>query len=126
MLAWWALSLLARSPWQPVPVTASAAVVADPLAVSRALGMREPTAQAVATPAPAVAARLRLLGVVSQAPLQGAALIAIDGQPPRPYRVGQRVSDNWVLREVGRERALLQAADGGGDELELLVPPLPR
>jgi general secretion pathway protein C len=50
---------------------------------------------------PEAASRFALSGVVADPSKQGAALIAIDGKAPRPFRVGSRVGDNYVLQSVG-------------------------
>jgi len=58
---------------------------------------------------------------------RGAALIALDGQPARPLRVGaelEGVEGGWRLRSVAPHGALLAAA--GGRELRLEMPPLER
>ncbi len=86
--------------------TASGAPV-DSRSLARALGAEGDAASA---PAPAeVTARLKLLGVVTHDG-RGAALIAVDGKPARPVRVGAAVPDlggDWTLREVTPHAALL-------------------
>ncbi|MGX5651902.1 hypothetical protein ACWKW4_16745, partial [Hydrogenophaga borbori] len=54
-----------------------------------------------------------------------AALIAIDGQPPKPYRVGAELDGGVVLQSVQRRSARLAPAGGGqqGFELSLPAPP---
>jgi general secretion pathway protein C len=44
--------------------------------------------------------RYTLLGVVADRQQQGAALIAIDGEPPRPYAVGAQLEGGLVLQSV--------------------------
>ena len=78
-----------RSPVTPVASVAPPAVRSDVASVARALGAAAPATAQDASPAPvAAASRWRLLGVVAQPGQQGAALISMDGQPPRPYAVG--------------------------------------
>jgi len=49
----------------------------------------------------------RLMGVLAGGPHQGAALIAQEGQAPKPYKVGQTVAPGLVLQSVlGREARL--------------------
>lgn len=124
VLTWWLLRLSAHEPWRPLPVMASPAALADPALVARALGHLDKAVPAAAQPV--IGSRLRLLGVVSQPPGQGAALIAVDGQPARPYLVGSRIGDTWVLSAVERQGVRLSPADGNGAELALQVPPQPR
>lgn len=125
-LVWWLLALSARGAWQPVPVLPAPAVVAEPAAVARALGHREGAAPVSERMQPAAGARLRLLGVAAQPALKGAALLSVDGQPARPFRVGDKVSDAWVLQSVDRQRVRLVSSDDKGGEIELTLPPSAR
>ncbi len=125
----WALHLTAPLQSAALPaVDLQQPVLADTAAVVRALGG---SVDAVSTPVagPALAAsRFALTGVIAGAS-RGAALIAVDGKPPKPYRVGARVADEWVLRSVQPRRAVLvqvdatgQAPATGGTELTLEMP----
>lgn len=93
----------------------------DPRLVARALGAEGDT---TGTPAPAeVTSRLRLLGVVTHEG-RGAALIAVDGKPARPVRVGATVpglDGDWTVRGVTPHAALLMS---DGREARLEMPPL--
>jgi general secretion pathway protein C len=51
--------------------------------------------------------RFELLGVVAGASGLGSALIAVDGQPPRPFKVGQTVTEGLVLQSLERQKAQL-------------------
>jgi general secretion pathway protein C len=53
---------------------------------------------------------------------QGSALISIDGKPPRPFRVGSRVGDNYVLQSVGVRSATLGASAAGPAAFTLQLP----
>ncbi len=70
------------------------------------------------------ASRLALLGVIAGPNGQGSALIALDGQAPKPFRVGQAVGDGLVLQSLGPRRALLGAAVNGPALRELQLPAL--
>jgi general secretion pathway protein C len=74
---------------------------------------------------PSVASRLKLVGVASAGAQRGAALIGIDGQTPKPYRIGQEVVDGLVLQSVDRLGARLGVQVGGPSALQLDMP-LPR
>ncbi len=117
-------------------VSGGAAPVSAPLAsqaanatpdarhVLRAMGGQEaaPSATAAA-PTPALAGRLVLRGIVTHG-ARGAALIGIDGQPPRPLRVGaalEGVEGGWTVRSVTPRAVLLGA---GEQQLRLEMPPL--
>ncbi|MFM6999838.1 MAG: type II secretion system protein N, partial [Limnohabitans sp.] len=83
----------------------------------RALG-----ATAIGPTAAPEAGRLQLLGVVAEASGQGSALISIDGQAPKAYRVGQTVSEGLMLQSLGAKRAQLGATLSGARQLELQLP----
>ena len=55
----------------------------------------------------------------------GAALIAIDGKPAKPYRVGSAVDEGLVLQSVQARRAVLAATPEGPQVLALELP-LPK
>ena len=83
----------------------------------RALGATESTSAREAD-----AGRLQLVGVVASSSGQGSALIATDGQPPKPYRVGQLVGEGLMLQSLGAKRAQLGATLSGARQLELQLP----
>lgn len=55
---------------------------------------------------PASTSRFTLWGVVAQTG-GGAALLALDDQPARPYRVGSRLGDSTLLQFIGPSHVLL-------------------
>ena len=117
----WGLRL--ASPAQPVAAAATmprASVSADADAVARLLGAV--SASEAAPTMPEAASRFALSGVVADPFNQGAALISIDGKPPRPFRVGSRVGDNYVLQSVGLRTATLGASVGGPAAFTLQLP----
>jgi general secretion pathway protein C len=79
--------------------------------------------------APAAQERFKLLGVVAPRSVgghpgrQGLALIAVDGQPPKAWRVGAAVDERWTLLAVRHRQADLGPA-GGAVALTLELPPL--
>jgi len=101
-----------------IAVDVQTAAVAEPHAVARALGGSGAGAPVV----PSVLAssldssRFVLAGVVASRSQLGAALIAVDGKPAKPYAVGARVGDGWMLKSVQPRRAVLLrvAADAQG------------
>src|SRR5688500_18496839 len=97
--ALWALAVASAAHWGTKltsgtesvaidPVSARGPSAPDPVALARLLGAGDQPAVAVAPPS--MASRFRLLGVVAGPGKRGAALIAMDGRPPRPYRVGSQ------------------------------------
>jgi general secretion pathway protein C len=117
----WALRL--ASPTDSVAAAATmprASFAADAEAVGRLLGVV--SASNTAPAAPEAASRFALSGVVADPSNQGAALIAIDGKPPRPFRVGSRVGDNYVLQSVGVRAATLGTQLDGPPAFTLQLP----
>jgi general secretion pathway protein C len=69
-----------------------------------------------------VASRFVLLGVAALGGSGGAALIGLDRQPPRPYRVGAVLDGGLVLQSVSRTTARLGPALQGPTTVELTLP----
>jgi general secretion pathway protein C len=121
----WALRLggggpLATLPAQPPRPVASV----DPAALASLLG-GVPAAGAPVAAAPSLASRFKLLGVVAGVRSgEGAAVIAVDGKAPRPYRVGAAIDEGVVLQSVHGRQAVLGAPGTGGRALVTLeLPP---
>ena len=122
-LFWWLRIGQVSAPLQaPTAGGAPASATVDSPEVARALGAT-PAAPTAAAGAPDLAGRLALRGIVTHA-RRGAALIAVDGKPARPVRVGalvDGVDGDWRVRSVA-PHAVVLAADGR--ELRLEMPPL--
>lgn len=79
----------------------------------------------VAAPSAFQATRFVLTGVVVQKSRgPGVALIAVDGKPPRPYRVGSQLADGIVLHSVSSGKAMLASAPDAEPGLTLELPRL--
>ncbi|MFY9510635.1 MAG: hypothetical protein WAQ05_06650, partial [Rubrivivax sp.] len=104
----WGLKLFV--PGKPVPPHAGvAALSASPRGdLTRLFGA---DAVAAAPEAPPESSRFQLLGVVAPKgnfpSRDGVALIAIDGKPPKAFRVGAVVEDKLVLKSVAQRAAAL-------------------
>lgn len=121
-VAFWALRLLGPSgDAAPVPVARAALAQADATAVARLLGA---TTQVVAAPAAATGGRYVLTGVVADRRQGGAALIAVAGQPPKPFRVGAEIEPGVLLTSVGARQAVLAPAPDAEPLATLELPPL--
>ena len=90
----------------------------DTAAAARSLGALPVQVAA----APSLASRFQLLGVLDGGPNAGAALIAVDGKPAKPFRVGAVVTDGLVLQGTEAKRVSLGA---GTDSLPALTLELP-
>lgn len=95
----------------------------DPQALARALGGG---VGASATEAAAVDTAYVLVGVLADSQRGGAALIAVDGKPAKPYRVGATVDGKLVVQSVAARRAVLAASMEGPAQLTLELPPLSK
>ena len=89
----------------------------DTLSVSKALGVA-PVQSASAS----LASRFVLVGVMDGGPSQGVALISVDGKPAKPYRLGQAVSEGFVVVGTGPKKAELGAQMGSSPALVLDLP----
>ncbi len=126
-LAYWGLRLWPQGAGGAIPaamVPAPAAQAADPDQVARLLAA--PGAAPASAPAVSVASRLVLTGVAAARSGRGTALIAVDGQSPKPFVVGATVAEGLVLQSVQGRRAALGPAMRGPSTLVLELPPLPR
>ena len=108
--SYWGLRAWGDAELVSVPAPAAESATADPEAVARGLG----AVTAVAAQGEAIeASRHLLLGGVRDAAGRGAALIASDGKPARPYRIGAELPGGLRLRELTPREALLGPAEGG-------------
>lgn len=119
------LSAVSASTRLPAPAPLPGDITPDASALARVLGAVAAAPDAVVQAG--AASRYALVGVVAARSQQGAALIAVDGKPPRPYRVGGKVDDGLVLQAVEPRRARLGPDTGAPASLTLELPqPQPR
>lgn len=117
----WTLRLLAPPDGLAPPIaTVRPVASADPAAVARLLGA-VPKANTVAA-APEAASRFALWGVIAYGTSRGAALISIDGKPPRPWRVGAQLGEGYVLQSVGLRAATLGTSLDAAPAFTLQLP----
>ncbi len=105
-------------------VVPASAAPTDPLALAGLLGGASPAASVA--PQVNAGSRFVLAGVVAGASRGGAALIAVDGKPAKPYPVGSRVDEGLFLQSVAARRAVLAASPGGSASLTLEMKPPAR
>ena len=124
-VVYWGLRLSAAPTGLAVSAVAPAPPAPDAQALARLLGAL-PSQAAMAPQAVASPNRFVLVGVLAgQQSGGGAALIAVDGQPAKPFRVGAVVVDGeLVLQSLGRREARLGASQGAATTLTLELPPL--
>ncbi|HEY0201052.1 MAG TPA: type II secretion system protein N [Burkholderiaceae bacterium] len=117
---YWGLRMSAGPAAPPALVQATALAAPDAQALARLLGAGP---KAEAAPRPGLASRFVLVGVLAgRASGSGAALIAIDGQRAKPFRVGAVVEDGLVLQALGPREARLGQAPTGPATLTLELP----
>lgn len=125
----WGLKLFVKAPSAP-PHTQLAS--ADGLAggdLTRLLGAEAAPEAPAPAAEPGADARFQLIGVVSprspQAAREGLALIAVDGKPPRAYRVGAVIEGDNVLQSVNARGVTLGPRGGAALVALNLAPPAP-
>jgi general secretion pathway protein C len=120
----WGLRLSAPAAGNAAPVMVPAPLAPDAQALARLLGAGPTMASTVpAAAAPTLASRFTLVGVLSgRTSGGGAALIAVDGKPAKPYRVGATVEEGLVLQALGPRQAQLGGSAGGAAVLTLDMP----
>jgi general secretion pathway protein C len=120
-IVYWGLRLAGgRGPELIAPVAAPPSPMVDTQVVARLLGAVEAAAPQQAT----LASRFQLVGVLAGTPGGGAALIAVDGKPAQPFRVGGAIEEGLVLQSAVARRARLAATRDGPTLLTLDMPPL--
>ena len=120
-VAYWGLRLSAPAPGRAVPVAAPMVLTPDAQALASLLGAMP--AQAAVPVADAASSRFALVGVLAgRESGGGAALIAVDGKPARPFRVGAVVDAGLVLQSLGPRQAHLGASAEGPATLTLEMP----
>ena len=100
----------------PVPVPVLAGTAAE---LARVLGAPRPT---LAGAAMGPTERFRAIGVIASASGQGAVLMSVDKQPPRPFRVGASVAPGFVLKAVTQRDISLADSVQGAVTVTLPLP----
>lgn len=125
--AFWGLRVFVATPQVPAYAQAAGAGGLPPADVSRVLG-QAPVIVEAAPIAPEISSRFQLVGVAAPRANDnrpgGVALIAVDGKPPRAYRVGSTIDAGFVLQAVHARGAEL-GPRGEAAQVRLELPPLP-
>jgi general secretion pathway protein C len=105
-VTYWVLPWFATPPSDPRAALVQAHVAPpDPQAVARVLGGGQTTT--AGETAGELASHFKLSGVVVEPPPGGYAVITVDDQPPKPFRVGDAVGEGLVLHSVTQHSAAL-------------------
>jgi general secretion pathway protein C len=119
---YWGMKLSSAQITGPVAPPAPSAPPGDPAAIAKLLGAT-PAAPTAAAPAPSLASRFALLGVVAEQDGGGAALISVDGRPPKPFRVGASLDEGLVLQSVQPRTVAIGPSLKAQPALTLELPP---
>jgi general secretion pathway protein C len=125
-VVYWGLKLFVPGLQAPAHTSVAVAAASPRGDLSRLFGTEAAPVAAVDEAEAPEADRFELIGVVAPrdggAAREGLALIAVDGKPPRAYRVGAVVDGDTVLQGVGRRSASL-GPSGGTANITLDIPP---
>jgi general secretion pathway protein C len=88
--------------------------------VALALGAKAPVIPTAASTLAALQARFQLLGVLAKGK-GGAALIAIDGKPAKPYRLGASIEDGLEVTSIKARSVAIGSKSADAFTLELPV-----
>ena len=118
-VVFWGLRLSIPAPQQAAPAMPVPMSAPDTQAIARLLGAL-PSGATPTVLQPAAASRYTLVGVLAgRDGVSGAALIAVTGQPAKPFRIGSVVDDNLVLQALGKHEARLGPSVQGPSALVL-------
>jgi general secretion pathway protein C len=118
----WALKLSGGAGVAAAPPVVRSPAPIDPAAIARLLGSG-PAAAVGPPPVASLASRFALVGVVAgRRGHDGAALIAVDGKPAKPFRVGAAVEEGLLLQSVQTRGAVLAATMDGPPAVTLELP----
>lgn len=108
-VVFWGLRLSAPAAGPAAPVLPPSPLAPDAQALARLLGAGPVVSTtAAAAPAASLASRFVLVGVLAgQSSGGGAALIAVDGKPAKPFRLGAAVDEGLVVQALGQRQVLL-------------------
>lgn len=125
---YWALRLLAASAAVPSHAAPASIAMAPRADLGRLLGAADAPAVAGAAAPAETSSRYKLVGVAAptsgSADDGGVALIAVDGKPARPFRLGATVDGDLALVAVEQRSASL-GSRGGAPTMVLELPRLP-
>jgi general secretion pathway protein C len=118
--AYWAFKFATTKTVEATATQSTPTVVVDSKAVGRLLGATDTIAvKAVNTLA---STKFVLFGMANSVRGQGYALIALDGKPARPYRVGSMVADNLLLKSISKNGVILASSLKSPDGVTLELP----
>lgn len=123
-VVYWGMRLSAPAGGVAAPVALPPPAAPDAQALARLLGGLPPVPGAApAAPVASLSSRFQLIGVLSgRQSGGGAALIAVDGQPAKPFRLGAEVDQGLVLQALSPRQVQLGGSLQGPSTLTLDMP----
>lgn len=118
--AYWAFKFVTTKPVEATAALATPTVVVDSKAIAKLLGATDNVAKQPTTTA--ASTKFVLFGLAATAGGKGVALIALDGKPARPYRVGSLVADDLMLKSISKTGVVLAASLTAADGVSLELP----
>jgi general secretion pathway protein C len=118
--AYWAFKFVTTQRVEATAALAASTIVVDSKAVAKLLGATDNIA---VKPINTVASnKFFLFGLASSASGQGVALIALDGKPAKPYRVGSLVADDLLLKSISKTGVMLATSLKATEGVTLELP----
>jgi general secretion pathway protein C len=118
--AYWAFKFVTTKTVEATTTQSLPTVEIDSKAIGKLLGATDVAAvKATNTPA---STKFVLFGLANSAGGQGYALIALDGKPAKPYRVGSLVADNLLLKSISKNGVILASSLKSPDGVTLDLP----
>jgi general secretion pathway protein C len=118
--AYWAFKFATTKTVEATAALAAPTVVVDSKAIGKLLGATDVvTAKALNTSA---SSKFALFGLANSVGGQGVALIALDGKPAKPYRVGSLVADDLILKSISKTGVVLATSLKSPDGVTLELP----
>ena len=118
--AYWAFKFATTKPVEATAALAAPSLVVDTKVVGKLLGATDIVA--VKAVNKAASTKFVLFGLAKSAGNQGFALIALDGKPAKPYRVGSLVADDLLLKSISKTGVILATSLKSTDGVTLELP----
>lgn len=118
--AYWVFKFATTKTIEATATPAAPTVLIDSKAVGKLLGATDVVA--VKATNTSASTKFVLFGLANSAGGQGYALIALDGKPAKPYRVGSLVADDLVLKSISKTSVLLATSLKAPDGVTLELP----
>ena len=117
--AYWAFKFVTTKSVTATAAVSRPTVEVDSKAIAKMLGATDGAAKPAVTVA---STKFVLFGLAATEAGRGVALIALDGKPAKPYRVGSLVADDLLLKSISKTGVVLAASLQSPDGVTLDLP----